>query len=95
MSIRIKDVEQMAELSRISFTEEEKEKVKNKLNNILAYAKELDEVNLEGIEPTYNILEVKNVFREDKTEPSMDREKVLMNASDTENGCFKVPKVVE
>ncbi|MBF8984346.1 Asp-tRNA(Asn)/Glu-tRNA(Gln) amidotransferase subunit GatC [Lutibacter sp. B2] len=95
MSIRIKDVEQVAERSRLSFTEEEKEGLKDQLNNILEHVKELDEVKLEGVEPTYNILEVKNVFREDKMKPSMDREEVLMNASDTQNGCFKVPKVVE
>ena len=95
MPISIKDVERVAELSRLSFNEEEKKDSKDQLKNILEHTKELDEVNLEGVEPTYNILEVKNVFREDQMKPSMDREKVLMNAPKTQNGCFKVPKVVE
>lgn len=95
MTIPIKDVETVAKLSRLSFNEEEKKDIKDQLKNILEHAKELDEVNLEGVEPTYNILEVKNVFREDQMKPSMDREKVLMNAPKIQNGCFKVPKVVE
>ncbi|MTI54486.1 Asp-tRNA(Asn)/Glu-tRNA(Gln) amidotransferase subunit GatC [Geosporobacter ferrireducens] len=95
MTISIKDVEQVANLARLAFSEEEKQDFADKLNAIVGYVEKLNEVNVEGIEPTYHVLPLLNVLREDSTQPSMERDKVLANAPDAQQGCFKVPKIME
>ncbi len=55
----------------------------------------LNKVNTDNVFPTYHVLPQKNVWREDKVEPSLLREEALSNASQQENGCFKVLKVIE
>ena len=48
-----------------------------------------------GMEPTAHVLPIHNVLREDVSRPSFDRDKLLSNAPERADGCFKVPKVVE
>ena len=50
---------------------------------------------MEDVEPTYHILPLKNVFREDIPRESLPRELVLMNAKHVEDGYFKGPKIME
>ncbi|WZL74052.1 Asp-tRNA(Asn)/Glu-tRNA(Gln) amidotransferase subunit GatC [Clostridiaceae bacterium 35-E11] len=95
MSINIEDVDHVANLARLSFNKEEQKEFVKKFNDILEYVEKLKEVNVEGIEATYHIFPTKNPWREDQIKPSLAREKVLMNTSDKQQGCFKVPKVVE
>lgn len=90
-----KDVEYVAGLARLEFSEEEKENFTKTLNDILEYAQKLNEINTDNVEPTAHILSVKNVFRKDEARPSMDREKILENAPDSDRGCFRVPRVIE
>ncbi|MBA1336671.1 MAG: Aspartyl/glutamyl-tRNA(Asn/Gln) amidotransferase subunit C [Firmicutes bacterium] len=90
-----KDVEYVAELARLEFSEEDKENFTKTLNDILKYAEKLNEVDTEEVPPTAHILSVKNVFREDRVRPSMDRDKILQNAPDSDKGCFRVPRVIE
>lgn len=95
MSLTIKDVEHVAKLARLKFSEEEKEDFTDKLNSVVEYVEQLKEVDVEGVEPTYHALDVKNVFREDELKESYNREKLLENAPSKDGGCFKVPKVVK
>ncbi len=89
-----KDVEYVAALSRLEFSESEKEIYAGQLNVILEYVNQLNELDTEGVEPTYHVMPVTNVFREDEVSPSLERDKVLMNAPDTKEGCFKVPGII-
>lgn len=95
MAIGIKEVEHVAGLAKLCLDEDEKKEYAKKLSEIVDYMEILNEVDVEDVEPTYHILPLKNVFREDEIKPSMEREKVLMNAGDTEDGCFKVPRMIE
>ncbi len=95
MTISIKDVEQVSNLAKLAFSEQEKQDFAEKLNAIVGYVEKLSEVNVEGVEPTYHVLPLLNVLREDITQPSMERDKVLANATDTQQGYFKVPKIME
>jgi aspartyl-tRNA(Asn)/glutamyl-tRNA(Gln) amidotransferase subunit C len=63
-------------------------------NGILDYFKKIDEVDTEDVEPTYHVLDIDNVFRKDKTEPSLPAEKVLENAPRKEKKFFKAPRIV-
>jgi|ERR1035437_1554407 aspartyl-tRNA(Asn)/glutamyl-tRNA(Gln) amidotransferase subunit C len=94
MSVTRKDVEHIAELARLKFKDEELENFTLQLNEILAYMEQLNELDTENVEPLSNPIEGSNVFREDITKPSLDREHALKNAPDKDDEFFKVPKVI-
>lgn len=89
-----KDVEYVAALARLEFTEDEKEELTKTLGDILEYAKKLSDVDTSSVQPTAHILPVNNVFREDRVEPSLGRDRVLENAPYKSKGCFRVPRVI-
>lgn len=89
------DVDYVAALARLEFSEEEKSKLTNQLDSILEYIDKLNELDTTGIKPTSHAISMTNVFREDEVMPSLDREKILQNAPDADKGCFKVPNILE
>ncbi|MGI6702940.1 MAG: Asp-tRNA(Asn)/Glu-tRNA(Gln) amidotransferase subunit GatC [Clostridia bacterium] len=88
------DVEYVAGLARLELTEEEKEEFAKTLGDILEYVQRLEDVDTGSVQTTAHILPLINVYREDEVEPSVDRERILANAPDTLNGCFRVPRVI-
>ena len=95
MEITKQEVERIATLSRLKFDETEKEEMRKHLQNILKHFEMLDSVDTSKIEATAHILDTVNVLREDCAEPSMDRDELLSNAPEREDGCYIVPKVLE
>ncbi|MFO7153711.1 MAG: Asp-tRNA(Asn)/Glu-tRNA(Gln) amidotransferase subunit GatC [Caldicoprobacter oshimai] len=95
VGITVKDVEYLAEAAKFEFTEEQKQKFAQALSDIINAVDRLAEVDTEGVQPTIHVLSVKNIFREDVVLPSMDRDILLKNAADVQDGCYRVPKVVE
>ncbi|AHM56006.1 hypothetical protein EAL2_c07050 [Peptoclostridium acidaminophilum DSM 3953] len=85
----------IAHLSRLEIKDEEVQGYMEKINSILSYVENLQSVNTENVDITYNTNNSFNAFRDDAITLSMPREDVLMNAPDSEMGCFKVPKVLE
>jgi aspartyl-tRNA(Asn)/glutamyl-tRNA(Gln) amidotransferase subunit C len=94
MSVTIKDVEHIAELARLEFTEEEKGKLTAQLNSILAYMEQLNKLDTSAIEPLSHVIELSNVFREDVMKPGLATEDALKNAPAKTEQFFKVPKVI-
>ena len=94
MSVTIKDVEHVAKLARLRISPEEKEKFTHQLNEILTYVGKLNEIDTSNVEPLAQVIETRNVFREDRARPSLPREEVLMNAPEKTEEYFKVPKVI-
>lgn len=94
MKISINDVEQVALLSRLELTNEEKQKYMERMNQLLDTMEVLNKVDTSSVEPLAHVLPVKNVFREDELRESLPREKILENAPDHEEGMFKVPKII-
>ena len=95
MSVTVEDVEKVAQLARLRFSEEEKQQLVVDLNRILDYFEKLKELDTEDVPPTTHVLPLTNVFREDVVVPPMPREKLLANAPDQAMGHFKVPQVIE
>ena len=89
-----KDVEHIAWLAHIELSEEEKALFTEQFNDILDYFKKIDEVDTEGVEPTYHVLDLENVSRRDKTEPSLPVEEALRNAPKKEKKFIKAPRIV-
>lgn len=94
VKITAQDVEDMARLSRLSVSADEKASYAKTLNSILAYMDVLNRVDTDGVEPSAHVRPFKNVFREDHLHESLDREQALANAPEKEDGCFKVPRIV-
>ncbi len=94
MSVTIKDVEHIAALARLEFSEQEKEKFTHQLNDILKYVEKMNELDTSNVEPLSHVIELQNVFREDKVKPSTPTEDVLKNAPAKTEKYFKVPKVI-
>ena len=95
MQITDETIAYVSALAKLKLTEEEKEKVKVDLGNILAYMETMNELDTTGIEPMSHAFPVKNVFREDVVLNGDDRESLLANAPQKKDGCFVVPKTVE
>ncbi len=96
MSVTIKEVEHIAKLAKLRFTEEEKTKLQGEMNVVLAYIDKLNEIpGLDKIKPLENINDTENVFREDIAEDCLTREEALKNAPEKTDNFFKVPKVLE
>ncbi len=95
MKISTEQVEYVAKLARLNLNEEEKAKLTKDMENIINFADKLNELDTNGVEPTALVIPIQNVFREDIAKDSYDREKILANAPSQEDGCFKVPKIVE
>lgn len=86
----------VAKLARIDLTEEEAARYQEQMDKVLSYVEQLDQIDVEGIEPTAHAAAVFDVIREDvATGTSIDREKVLANAPDTALDQIKMPKVIE
>ena len=95
MAVTRKDVETVASLARLYFTEEEKVEMEGTLNNILGYFDKLSELDTKGVEPLAHILPVQNVMRPDEVKPSLDQKTTLENAPKQSRGHFVIPKVIE
>ena len=89
------DVLNLARLSRLRLSEEEIERLRGELSEILEYVETLDKVDTSGLEPTYQVTGLKNVFREDEVmDYGYEIDSLLMNAPAVEDGQFKVKRVL-
>jgi aspartyl-tRNA(Asn)/glutamyl-tRNA(Gln) amidotransferase subunit C len=89
------DIEKVAKLARLALSEEEKSTFGEQLEQVLAHMEQLNRLDTEGIEPMSHAIPISNVFREDEARPSFPREEVLETGPDTEEGYFKVPRIIE
>lgn len=88
-------IEYVGILAKLELSEEEKEKAKEDLGNILDYIDKLNELDTAGVEPMSHVFPVNNVFREDVVTNDDEYEKILSNAPEKKDRAFKVPKTVE
>ena len=88
------DIDQVAELARLNLKPEERKKLAEDLEHILAYVDQLQELDTKNVPPTSHVLAMENVFRPDRTKASDVRDEVLNHAPKREGKFFKVPKVI-
>lgn len=89
------NLDHVANLARINLTAEEKARFASQLGDVLTYIAQLNEVNVEGVEPTAHAFPVVNVWAADVAEPGLSVEDALRNAPQKRDNMFVVPKVVE
>ena len=81
----------VAKLARLRLTDDEVERMAGELSKILEYVETMNELDLEGVEPTSHVVDLTNVLREDVPQPSLDRETALEQAPDAAESGFRVP----
>lgn len=95
MNIKREDILHLANLSSFSLEESELAPLESDLNNIVEYISQLDELNADGVEPTYQVFEMENIWRPDEILPQeADREQLLALAPASLQQQIKVPKVL-
>lgn len=94
MSVSKDDVRHLATLSQIDVSDEQAEALTTQLDNIVKYINMLDELDTDGVEPTFQVTGLQNVMRDDVIEEQLPREALLALAPDQEAGQVKVPKVL-
>lgn len=95
MDIKREDIKHLAELSSFSLSDTEIDSLGDDLRNIIKYISQLDELDTENVEPTYQVFEMENVWREDEIIPQdADREALLALTKESKDNQIKVPKVL-
>ena len=92
--IERKDVEYVAWLARLDVSEEEIELFTGQLGQVLDHAEKIKSLDTEDVEPTSHAIPLKNVMREDMVRPCLSQEEALSNAPSSEDGYFKVPRMI-
>lgn len=95
MSVDAATVRRIAHLARIAVADDEIEHLRGEINNILGFVEQLNEVNVDGVEPTASVEDMKLKMREDVVDDGGYARRVLANAPASDDGFFQVPKVVE
>ena len=96
MSDRISadEVAKVARLARLALTDEELALATVQLGDIVEHFADIDELDLDGVEPMTQPFPLTNVLRDDVVQPTLDRDEVLAAAPDVEDGRFKVPPII-
>lgn len=94
MKIDDQIIEKISGLAHLEFGEEEKEKIRQDLEQILTFVEKLRELDTDKVEPLVYLSDKKDVLREDKMIPTISTEEALLNAPEKSGHFFQVPKVI-
>ena len=91
--LRAEDVIHISELCRIKLSEDEIDLFTTQFNDILAFFSELDDIDTSDIPPMFHVIDLMNIFREDKVEPSLSREDIFKNIPKKEGKFIRAPRM--
>ncbi len=94
MSITIDEVRRIAALARLAVTDEEAARYAADLSRVLDYADSIRAIDTKDVPPTTHVLDLVDVWRPDEPGESLDRDIVLAEAPQSEDGCFVAPRIV-
>jgi aspartyl-tRNA(Asn)/glutamyl-tRNA(Gln) amidotransferase subunit C len=95
MSVDIDTVKRVAKLSRIAVDDAKAEKMQGELNAIFGFIDQLNEVDVDGVEPMTSVVQMEMRKRVDEVNDGNKAEDVTANAPASEENYFMVPKVIE
>lgn len=93
-TISTSDIQHLASLSSLALADDEVDGLRQDLENIIGYIEQLGELDTSGVEPTYQVTGLANVWREDEVHPGVSREALLDLAPEKQNSQVKVPQVL-
>ncbi|MBB1566832.1 Asp-tRNA(Asn)/Glu-tRNA(Gln) amidotransferase subunit GatC [Candidatus Saccharibacteria bacterium] len=89
------DVRHLAQLSSLQMSGPEVKSIRADIEGIINYIGQLDELDTDGVEPTYQVTGLQNVWRDDEIiDSSVSRQQLLALAAEQSDNCVKVPKVL-
>lgn len=88
-------VDHVARLARLDLTDDERERMRAELSQILEHAEKIQALDLDGVPPTSHSVSIRNALRADEVTPSLSPDEVLANAPEVEDGRIKVPRIIE
>ena len=95
MEIKREDILHLADLSNFAVSDAEAKSLEKDLDSIIKYISQLDELDTSKVEPTYQVFEMENVWREDEILPQeADRKALLALTVEEKDNQIKVPKVL-
>ena len=95
MSVDQATVRRVARLARIKVGEADVPRLADELNVILGFVEQLNEVNVDGVEPMTSVVASKMRMRDDVVTDGHIPKNIMQNAPASEDNFFMVPKVVE
>lgn len=95
MAISEEQVQHVAKLSKLAFDTDELQGFTNQLDKIIEMVELLNEVDTTGVPFTSNVVEGINVMRPDEASPGWNRDELLRNVPETEDGYIKVPAIID
>ena len=94
MPVERSDVERVATLAKLAFSDADLAAFTIEMNGILSLFEKLGSVDTDGVEPAFRVLRRKNVFRRDEPGEMLTQDEALANAPDPHDGSFRVPSVL-
>lgn len=94
MQVSKEEILHIAKLANLNLKEEEVSTYMGHLEEILNYANIVNEAPIDGLKETIGANESYNVFRKDEIKQGINREELLQNAKEVQQGMFKIPKVI-
>ena len=94
MKITKEDVVHVANLARLELSEESIDKFAGQIGEILDHVDSLKRVDTQGVSATSHAISLTNAFREDDLAGPADRDRLMANAPESEEGSFVVPKII-
>lgn len=95
MAISEEQVKHVAKLAKLSFSDDELHEFTSQLGKIIDMVETLEEVDTEGVPFTSNVVETINVMREDIAAEGWNRQELMRNVPESEDGFIKVPAIID
>ena len=89
------DVAYVARLARLDLTPDETARFQGQLEQIVGYVRQIEQLDVAGVEPTSHAVAVTNVMRPDVPRPGVAHDAVMANAPESLDGHFRVPRIVD
>ena len=93
-NISTSDIQHLAGLSSLALADDEVDGLRQDLENIIGYIEQLGELDTSGVDPTYQVTGLENVWREDEVQSGISRDELLELAPEKQNNQVKVPQVL-
>ncbi|MBN2009264.1 Asp-tRNA(Asn)/Glu-tRNA(Gln) amidotransferase subunit GatC [candidate division KSB1 bacterium] len=94
MEITRSDVENVAQLAKLKFDDDEIDQLRQQMSSIISYFEKLSELNTDDVAPLSHVLDITNRMRPDEVRESLPQDIALSNAPVSKRGYFSVPKVI-
>ena len=95
MALEPAHLQHLARLARLELAETDMESIRTRMEVIIEYVDQLKKVDVEGVPPLDNAVDLTNVRRDDEVQPGLPPEAALANAPSVAGPYFAVPRIIE